>query len=121
MVQDNFHRIGADFQWQYRDLHILGTYLYGQDSDPGTGFTVSFNSWFLEANYYVKPWIIGYARYEEQRFQQSGTGVNDIQRAVPGVAFYPIVNLAVHGEFVIDTSGQGTTPNQFLIMLNYAF
>ena len=121
VVQDNFYRIGADFQWQYRDLHILGTYLYGQDSDPGTGFTVSFNSWFLEANYYVKPWIIGYARYEEQRFQQSGTGVNDIQRAVPGVAFYPIVNLAVHGEFVIDTSGQGTTPNQFLIMLNYAF
>jgi|GEM_PF-1928646 hypothetical protein len=119
--QDNFDRVGADFQWQHQDLHILGTYIYGQDRDPGTGFALSFNSWFVEANYYFKPWIIGYARYEELQFMQPGVTANNIQRGVPGVAFYPILNLAVRTEFVIDASGKGTTPNQFLIMADYAF
>ena len=119
--QDNFNRVGFDFQWQHQDLHILGTYIYGQDRNPGTGFGVNFNTWFVEANYYFKPWIIGYARYEELQFMQPGLTVNNIQRAVPGVAFYPILNLAIRSEFVIDTSGKGTTPNQFLIMADYAF
>jgi len=121
ITQDNFSRIGADFQWQHEDLYILGTYIYGQDSNAGTGYLLTFNSWFVEANYYFKPWIIGYARYEELQFLQPGVTANNIQRGVPGVAFYPIVNFAVRTEFVIDASGKGTTPNQFLIMADYAF
>ena len=119
--RDRFQRYGVDFQWQHQDLHILGTGIYGRDSDAGTGFSISFYSWFLEANYYFKPWIIGYARYEELRFQQGSISMNNIQRMVPGVALYPIANMAIRTEFNIDTSGNGTSPNQLLIMADYAF
>ena len=121
VTQDNFRRVGADFQWQHQDLHIMGTYVFGQDRNPGTDFSITFNSWFLEAQYYFKPWIIGYSRYEELQFTQSGVTANNIQRAIPGVAFYPILNLAVRTEFNIDASGKGSTPNQFLVVLDYAF
>ncbi len=121
LSQDRFKRVGADFQWQDQDLYILGTAMYGQDNDAGTGFSMSFWSWFVEANYYFLPWMVGYARYEELRFQQQELTGNNIQRFVPGVAMYPIVNLAIRTEFVVDTSGKGTTPNQFLAMIDYAF
>jgi hypothetical protein len=126
-VKDRFYRVGVDFQWQEDDLHILGTCLYGQDSNAGTGFNLSFVSWFLEANYYFKPWAIGYARYETLQYLQQEISQFDIQRFVPGIAFYPIVNLAIRTEFVINTNGAGGsansqfTNNAFLAMLDYAF
>ena len=119
---DNFNRVGFDCQWQHHDLHILATYMYGQDRNAGTDpYSLNFNTWYVEANYYFKPWMIGYARYEELQFVQNGFNVNNIQRAVPGIAFYPIVNMAIRSEFVIDASGKGTTPNQLLMMADYAF
>ncbi len=87
-AREPYHRIGGDFNFNYRTFNLFGVYLYGQDSNllpvdadglliplpPGStsavpvGFLSSvpakFNGGFVEADYMPLPWLMTIARWD---------------------------------------------------------
>ncbi len=128
MRPDRFERIGFDARWQCRDLDIFGAWIYGwdkdpiSDEDPDAVEPDELSTWFVEADYYFKPWLIGYARYEELNYlsdeRQEEAGV---KRAVVGTAAYIRTNMRVVGEVVIDAQGSGTTADTANVLLDFAY
>ncbi len=125
---DRFERIGFDVRAQRQDLDVFGAWMWGWNRDP-----ISENNpaamerdqlftWFVEADYYFKPWLIGYTRYEQLRFQ-NGDRQNDagVSRSVVGTATYIRANMRLVSEFVIDTQGNSTTGNVFNVLLDFAY
>lgn len=119
-IADNFWRIGFDARWQSGDLDLFAVALWGWDDDPGDMNHEGLFTWFVEGNYYFKPWMIGLVRYEELNLQQQ-LQQDEIRRLVPGIAFYVRTNLRVVTEARIDTSGNDTTDDAFDILLDYAY
>ena len=123
---NGFSRVGFDFRCQKQDLDIFGAVIFGQDDlinrhdDEFNPNEESFVTWFLEADYYFKPWAIGFLRYEEQNFQ-SGLADQNIARLVPGAAFYARTNVRIITELLLDTTGKQTTQDSFQIMLDLAY
>ncbi len=65
--EDDFWRFGPGVQWKFHDLQLGAGYILGENDRPyGAISTRSVDSkaWFLEASYFVYPWLIPYARYE---------------------------------------------------------
>lgn len=65
----SFNRIGFDASMYIGNLNVFGTILSGSDvlregGDSSTDRTFSYSAMFVEANYVIKPWIIGVLRYE---------------------------------------------------------
>jgi hypothetical protein len=70
---DRFWRIGPGILWRTGDLQLGGGYIFGKNENPfgavsSSGSSVDSQSWFVEANYFAKPWLIPYVRYEELGF-----------------------------------------------------
>ena len=71
---DHFLRTGFFAGVYWRDLDVFGAYVHGKDTlrqfDSASGdfllqIEPTYNSWFVEADYVVYPWLHGAARYEE--------------------------------------------------------
>ena len=117
---DRFQRLGVDARWQSGDLDVFGAWIWGWDNDLGIGSEESLFTWFVEADYYFKPWMIGYVRYEELNFQEMLED-NEVRRFVPGAAFYVRTNLRVLAEFLVDTSGNDTTNDSLQFLVDFAY
>ena len=117
---DRFERLGFDARWQSGDLDVFGVWIWGWDNDLGIDSEESLFTWFVEADYYFKPWMIGYVRYEELNFQEM-LGDNEVRRLVPGAAIYVRTNLRVVAEILVDTSGNDTTNDSLQFLLDFAY
>lgn len=126
--RDQFERIGFDARMQCQDLDIFGAWIWGWDRDPISDEEPDERerdqlfTWFVEADYYVKPWLIGYGRFEQLKYgngeRQAEAGIS---RGVVGAAGYVRANMRVVGEFVINAQGNNTTPNTFNALLDFAY
>ncbi|MFQ5639319.1 MAG: hypothetical protein ACE5IR_15150 [bacterium] len=69
--ESSFHRLGVDVQWQYKNLDLFGTYMWGEDSFSLTDTSVNrrarFTAFFVQADYVILPWIVAALRYSERR------------------------------------------------------
>lgn len=125
---DRFERLGFDVRWQYQDLDIYGVWVYGwnsdpiSDEDPNVIMPDEMMTWFVEADYYFKPWFIGYSRYEELTFRGDEREAEaGIKRGIIGVAAYIRVNMRLNTEFVVDARGNGTTGDTLKMVLDFAY
>jgi len=73
-VEDRrYQRFGAYVSWFWRDLNVFGAYVYGKDAltvtDPTTlaenRIDPTYNSWFVQADYVIRPPFQVSLRYEE--------------------------------------------------------
>lgn len=65
--EDEFWRFGPSVQWKSGNLKLGGGYIFGENDDPyGTlsSKKVDSDAWFLEAEYWLYPWLVPYVRYE---------------------------------------------------------
>jgi hypothetical protein len=75
-IKEPFYRAGADFRFKYRQFELYGLGMYGHDENhmlvtqgnTVTGFIpaapVTFSGGFVQANYWVYPWVIALMRYD---------------------------------------------------------
>ncbi len=128
MRLDRFQRIGFDARFQHQDLDIFGAAIWGWDSDPISDDDPAviepdrLFTWFIEADYYFKPWLTAYGRYEQLSFdddeRQEEAGQS---RAVVGSVFMIRANMRFVDEFVIDTQNNGTNDNTFTALLDFSY
>jgi hypothetical protein len=88
-LSEPFYRAGGAFVYKYRSkFELWGLYDYGHDenhmlNDTGTGYVsikpVTFNGGFLEAEYWIYPWLTALMRYD---------GVNSPTDHINGVSRY---------------------------------
>lgn len=115
LEDENFTRIGLDFNWYFDDLNIFGAYYEGEDDLrvfsaghevgevgdllPALGGTFKFNSWFVEADAVLRfPWLHGALRYEAVDLPHAG----DWERAVCSVTGLIRANVKATAEYVLD-------------------
>ena len=136
MFGDDFQRIGFDGRFQFQDLDIFGVAYWGWNDAPGAELEdgdvevfrdIGLFTYFIEANYHVKPWLTPYVRYEQLRFDSSHFRAHkDIQRAVVGTVFTVRANMRIVTEFLIDArdtndEGEYSTHDAFTAMLDFAY
>jgi hypothetical protein len=70
---DHFLRTGFFASAYYRDLNVFGAYVHGKDTlnqfDAGSGELLTsieptYDSWFVQGDYVIYPWLLAAARYE---------------------------------------------------------
>jgi hypothetical protein len=115
-IHEPFYRYGADFRFKYRQLELYGLGMHGHDEnhmfvmDPSgniTGFTpaapVTFSGGFLQANYWVYPWVIATMRYDVVNsptdFLNGASRFNTRNRVSPGVQFLIRSNIKWNFEY----------------------
>jgi hypothetical protein len=63
-IENTFNIVGVEFDWWFRDLNVFGLVAHQHDDDPrGTGETIDSDSWFVEGDYTVYPWLVGIVQY----------------------------------------------------------
>jgi hypothetical protein len=85
-VQDaHFLRTGFFASGYFQDLNVFGAYVHGKDTlrqydgtsgDFLTAIEPTYDSWFVQGDYVIYPWLLGSARYET---------VTPADRSVPSV------------------------------------
>jgi hypothetical protein len=108
---DYFQRIGVDGRLKYFDLDIYGAAYWGHDPFPGfsqsliaAGNTDHFG-FFIEGDYYFKPWIMSFLRYEQVWIFNPLLQDEEQGRVVPGITFVIRQNLRLSSEVYIDVRG----------------
>jgi hypothetical protein len=70
---DHFLRTGFFASAYWRDLNVFGAYVHGKDTlrqfdatsgDFLTAIEPTYDSWFVQGDYVIYPWLLGSARYE---------------------------------------------------------
>jgi hypothetical protein len=118
---DRFWRLGADVDVFRGSLNVSAHAFAGRDrrlevSSP-------FRAAALEANYVVKPWIIGIVRFDTA----SQDGQRSVRRVVPGVAIAIRANVRVVAEWEaflktsFEGSGQASGENRARFRLDLVF
>ncbi|HJV34173.1 porin [Geomonas sp.] len=104
---NDFYRVGSDIDILYKRLHVKGSGVFGNDSNPQFSTTpVSFDShaYTFEAEYYLGAPInvIPLFRYEYQSSLQGG-----IHRYIPGIAYTPLQNTKLTLEYIYTDAPEG--------------
>lgn len=139
--QDDFWRLGPGIQWKYRDLTMGAGYFLGHNDNPYGALadqSVDSQSWFVEAHYFVLPWMIPSLRYEGVSLDLA-SGMpsifvqkdQDRQRIIASVKMLlrANVSLTVEGRYYIKDerstrafdSGGRNDDSQVAMSLSYAF
>ncbi len=136
MLNDKFRRVGFDARFQFQDLDIFGVAYWGWNEAPGAELEdgelevfrdLELFTYFVEADYHIKPWLTTYARYEQLHFDSNHFQEHKgIERAVVGAVFTLRSNMRVVTEFLIDAKGPNdeggfTTNDTFTAMLDFAY
>jgi len=128
MRPDRFERVGLDGRLQIRDFDIFGAAMWGWDKDPISDEDPlamerdRLFTWFVQADYYFKPWLIGYARYETLSYMNNDRQAEaGIARGVAGASAYIRANMRVVTEVVVNTSGNPTTNDKLNLLLDFAY
>lgn len=112
-LEDDFWRVGGDVDIFLRDLN-LSTWVYrGRDDFTATGVATDFRAVSVEANYVVKPWLFGIARYDAV-FRD---GASDITRVVPAVVIAIRANVRIVADWEAFLDGSGDTRARFRLDL----
>lgn len=122
-IENTFNIVGMEFDWWLRDLNLFGLALRQRDDNPrGTGETIDTNSWFVEADYTVYPWLIGILQYGE-RGQDFSVRLDPTTQKflVPAVVFMVRANVkfTIEGQARLDEAGKGH--NRFLAGIDFGF
>ncbi|MCH7990197.1 MAG: hypothetical protein IID46_13740, partial [Planctomycetes bacterium] len=129
-IKSDFRRLGADARLQWFDWDIYGIAYWGHDEFAGLKDGVDLGeedhfSYFIQADYMFKPWILGFMRYEQTDFNERARTVEEEARFVPGVVFLIRQNMKLQTEFILDTSGKdtggGQATDQFRVQLDFAY
>ncbi len=136
---DRFWRIGPGILWRKGDLQLGGGYIWGKNKNPFgavSNDSVDSETWFIEANYFAKPWLIPYLRYEELIFSDLPSEVTtapeasfpngaDRRRFVVGTKMLVRANVTLGLEGIFYTRDDRETSNddnsQFIASLRFAF
>ncbi len=125
-IHESFYRYGADFRFKYRQFELYGLGMYGHDENhmlqtaPDgtiTGFTsaapVTFSGGFVQANYWVYPWLIALVRYDAVNsptdYLNGASKYNTRNRFSPGVQF--LIRANIKWNFEYDYRWQVPVPN----------
>ncbi|MFQ5649996.1 MAG: hypothetical protein ACE5IY_08645 [bacterium] len=100
-AENRFDRFGFDFDWWYRDLNVFGVFLHGRELKDDLQ-ELDFDTYFVEADYVLLPWVIALLRYE--RAHQPGP---DVERFVPGIVLALRANVRLVGETEIYLNDSG--------------
>ncbi len=111
--EDDFWRLGAGIQKQYKDLSFAAAYTVGENDNPYgnlSGEGVDSTAWHLEVLGFAYPWLMPYARYEglELDVPTDVPGLaaeQDIERLVAGAKFLIRPNVAAIVEGAYYTTG----------------
>ena len=111
-IREPFYRAGGDFRFKYRKFELWGLGMFGHDTNvipngSGTEFVsatpVTFSGGFVEAEYWVYPWLIGLMRYDVVNsptdFQAGLSSNNTRNRFSPGIQVLVRANLKVAFEY----------------------
>lgn len=99
--ENDFDRIGFDFDAWYQNLNLFGAFMHGREL-KNSPMEFSFNAYFVEAEYVLLPWVIAILR-----FDHATQGGSSIQRIVPAVvlAYRANVRLVNEAEIYFSHSG----------------
>jgi hypothetical protein len=96
----DFDRMGGDVRLNYKDLSLAGGYIVGREEVTH----IDKHIWFGEAYYFVFPWLIPYARFENL----SATGADNLDKArfILGLAGLIRANIRFNAEGRFYTKNQ---------------
>jgi len=126
---DYFRRIGVDARLQWFNWDVYGLAYWGHDTFAGRVAGVDLGSedhtsYSVQADYYWKPWLVTFVRYEETDFEKA-RAASEEGRIVPGANFIIRQNLKLQTEWVVDTTGKDTggaqATNELLFQLDYVY
>lgn len=127
---DDFWRAGVGIRSSYQNLDLAGGFIWGKNEDPfGSSSSQGIDSqtWFIEANYVFKPWLICELRYEVLQIDEpSDFAIIDLDRSrwVPGVIFQIRPNIKLVAEGLLYHTYQASSedkPDGFVTRLDFAF
>jgi hypothetical protein len=122
-VTNDFNLVGAEFDWFFRDLNVYGMYVRQSDDDPrGTGETIDTDSWFVEGDWTVYPWLVGVLRYGQNRQDFSiRADPATAEFLVPAVVFMARANVkfTAEAQMRLDNAGKGN--DVFVLAIDFAF
>ncbi len=130
IYSDDFNRIGADARLQWRDWDVYGMIYWGHEEFAGLNGNVNlgtedFYAYALQADYMIKPWLMGYARYEESVFNEPSRVEGQEGRIVPGLIAVIRQNMKLQLEWVADTTGRDNggrqATDQLRLQLDYTY
>jgi hypothetical protein len=133
---DEFWRLAIGAKVKYKDLVVNTGYQWGHDDNPyGVLWDDSLDveTWFVEAAYFVYPWLIPYVRYEQVNFegmpQTEPTddihiqARQDLEVFTIGFKAHLVANVHLSAEYqdYIDPSFTCMTDEVLFIQLMFAF
>ncbi len=135
---DRFWRLGPGLLWRTGDLQLGSGYIWGKNDNPFGALStdaVDSKSWFVEANYFAKPWLIPYARYETLTLdlpnevsntdEASWASGADQERFIIGTKMLLRANVSLGLEGILytkdDREGSNDDNSMFLASLKIAF
>lgn len=140
-VHDPFYRAGGAFNYKFRgNFSLWGLYEHGNDTNKllnsdstafVTGKAVTYSGGFLEAEYWVYPWLIGLMRYDgvnSPTDRLNGISRNDTRSSYsPGLQILvrPNIKLELQYTFNYEQPVPGATTfyraNQLLSGVDFVF
>ncbi|MBI4888469.1 MAG: hypothetical protein HY824_15340 [Acidobacteria bacterium] len=122
-IDNDFHIVGVDFDWWFKDLNLFGLYLRQADDNPrGSGESIDTDAWFAEANYTIYPWLVGILRYAEtaQDFSVRPDPTKQ-QFLVPALTFLTRANIkfTIESQMRLDDPGKGH--DRYLVGIDFGF
>jgi len=127
-VDEKFWRAGLGAKWKIKDLALGSGYMFGKNNNPEwlTGEPNELESWFIEAEYFVFPWLIPSVRYEAIDFRTpEGQNPQNQARFIASVKAMVRANvsLVVEGRFYSQDERyeEKDTENQLAGVLSVAF
>ncbi len=129
-VNDRFRRIGMDARLQWFNWDIYGLAYWGYDGFAGLKDGVDLGgenhvSYSIQADYYLKPWIVSFLRYEETKFNETARVGEEEGRVIPGMVFLIRQNMKLQTEWALDTTGNDNggaqATDELRVQLDYAF
>jgi len=128
-VDNKFWRAGLGLKWKFKNLGFGSGYMFGKNDNPD--FLLSepdkLNSWFVEAEYFIFPWLIPSVRYEAINVEMPDKSLDKQDRARFVASVKALlranVSLVVEGRFYNEDQRYENkdTENQLLGMLSVAF
>lgn len=122
-IENDFHIVGVEFDWWFKDLNLFGLYLRQADDNPrGSGESIDTDNWFAEANYTFYPWLVGILRYGEtaQDFSVRPDPKNQ-QFLVPALTVLSRANIKFTIEAQMRLDGPGKGHDRYLAGIDFGF
>ena len=122
-VNNDFDLVGVEIDWFFRDLNVYAMYVIQGDDDPrGTGESIDTDSWFVEGDYTIYPWLIGVLRYGQTKQDFSvRTDPGTQQFLVPAVVLMARANIkfTAEAQMRLDDAGEGN--DVYVMAIDFAF